>query len=273
VQAVVFPSGVEKTLGDSSNICMQCHQGRESGLSVVNNTTWPRGFINLHYFAEAAMFFGTEVTAGYEYADRNYNGQNQFAGHEQIKKQNCIQCHLERRLIDGTVKKDHTFFPETGGDNTVQATCNGCHYNLTDFDDLGKPFGNRNVDYDGDGIGESFRHEVDGMQARLILQMNVYAKANGYSPIMYTPKVYPYFAKATCYQQDPGCQPAPAGNYSFPNAQFLGAAYNYHLAQDPGAGIHNHKYVIQLLYDAIENLGGVGAVAGLTRPAYVPPQT
>jgi hypothetical protein len=274
IQQVVFPSGAIKTLGDSSNICMQCHQGRESGLSVVN-ATFPRSFINRHYFAEAAIYFGTEVTASYEYQGNTYLGKNQFAGHEQIERQTCIHCHLNTTNQEtGGIKKDHDFFPNV-------EDCSSCHDNeqggplencpdkdaegnTLPFKCLGRPSFYTNVDYDGDGIAESFRHEVDGMQATLLVDMNVYAKANGYTAVMYTPGVYPYWAKASCYLSDPGCTPVSTGSYSFPNRSLLGAAFNYHSAQDPGAGIHNHKYVIQTLYDSIGDLGG--STAGMTRP-------
>jgi len=265
LQQIPFPSGAVKDLGDSSNICMQCHQGRESGKSV-ENASLPRGFINLHYFAEAAMYFGTDVTAGYEQPDMPYGpyaGQNGFIGHEQIERQNCIQCHLNTTNQEtGGVKKDHDFFPNI-------EDCSGCHYDeegfpLEDFDQLGEPFGwglnpvyRKYYDYDGDGVIESFRHEVDGMQATLIVEMNRYAKAHGLTAIMYTPGSYPYWAKASCYQSDSTCvAPQPQGTYTFSDRELLGAAFNYHLAQDPGAGIHNHNYVVQVVYDSVLAMGG-----------------
>ena len=285
LQEVAFPSGVRKTLGNSSNICMQCHQGRESGLSVLNANpsvkdpactanpppspaTCPNvyyRFINEHYFAEAATMFGTEVTAGYEEflpAGMTYLGKNQFLGHSAVGKQDCVGCHLNKDMGPFGVEKDHNFFPEA-------EDCSSCHYGNIEVDGhftgLGKPYGNPNVDYDGNGIRDSFRHEVDGMQAHLILAMNAYAKVSGLDAIIYTPGAYPYWAKASCYLGDAGCNPVPqGGSYVTFNKPLLGAAYNYHSAQDPGAGIHNHKYMIQILYDSIAGMGG--SVAGLTRP-------
>jgi hypothetical protein len=122
------------------------------------------------------------------------------------------------------------------------------------------------VDYDGscNGLtfplslctGDSFRHEIDGMQAKLIVQMNAYAKAHGLDPIMYTPGGYPYFFQADCYMSEPGCTPVAGGSYSTFDKPLLKAAYNYHSAKDPGSGIHNYKYVIQTLYDSYIDLGG-----------------
>jgi len=105
----------------------------------------------------------------------------------------------------GVTKKDHNFFPEL-------EDCNYCHWDanwfeISDFKDLGRPFGYANTDYDGDGVGESFRHEIDGMQAILLLAMNTYAKSQGLPPITYSAGGYPYFFAADCYLGDPGCTP------------------------------------------------------------------
>jgi len=49
----------------------------------------------------------------------------------------------------------------------------------------------------------------------------------------------------------------------------LKAAYNYQYYQkDPGAFVHNSKYVLQFLYDSIQAVGG--DVQGLTRPTTPP---
>jgi hypothetical protein len=263
VQQVAFPSGVLKSLGNNSNICMQCHQGRESGKSVEYAEMGQNGyyrFINRHYFAEAAIYFGSEVTAGYEYPGKSYVGRNTFPDHAQINKQDCIQCHMAR--IGGS-ESDHDFFPALLSTDD-EVGCNSCHKNISSFDDLGLPNFQPNVDYDGDGIGESFRHEIDGMQAELIIAMNVYAEANSLAPIMYTGG-YPYFFTASCYQSNAGCVPEASGAYATFDKPLLQAAFNYHSAQDPGSGIHNYRYVIQTVYDSIEDMDPT-AVNGLTRP-------
>ena len=47
--------------------------------------------------------------------------------------------------------------------------------------------------------------------------------------------------------------------------RLLKAAYNYqYVAKDPGAFAHNGKYIIQVLYDGVEDLGG--DVSKMTRP-------
>ena len=49
------------------------------------------------------------------------------------------------------------------------------------------------------------------------------------------------------------------------DAKLLKAAYNYQVTKkEPCGYIHNHKYIIQLLIDSIEDLGG--NVSAYTRP-------
>lgn len=93
---VTFPSGATQTLGDASNICMACHQGRSSGVQVAAaiEARDQNPFINRHYFAAAAILFGSEVDAGFEYRDKaQYVGQNTFPGHAANLK-TCTGCHL-----------------------------------------------------------------------------------------------------------------------------------------------------------------------------------
>jgi len=58
----------------------------------------------------------------------------------------------------------------------------------------------------------------------------------------------------------------PAGeSYTTWTPRLLQAAYNYqYVAMDPGNYSHNSKYIMQLLYDSIEDLGG--STRGMTRP-------
>lgn len=76
--SVVMPSGLEiKGLGDESR-CMECHQGRESTVSVnaaiekagatdEDTVVADLGFRNIHYYAAAATKYGTLAKGGYEY--------------------------------------------------------------------------------------------------------------------------------------------------------------------------------------------------------------
>ena len=63
---------------------------------------------------------------------------------------------------------------------------------------------------------------------------------------------------------DPGEGIYP-NQYATWTPRLLRAAYNYQYAQkDPGAFAHNAKYVLQALYDSLEDMGA--DVSGMTRP-------
>ena len=97
---VTFPSGVTvEELGPEA-ICMECHQGRESKITVDEEIAEAEvpdddtvssdiGFLNIHYYAAAADQFGTVVKGGYEYDDMMYDAR--FA---HIPGYNaCTTCH------------------------------------------------------------------------------------------------------------------------------------------------------------------------------------
>ena len=70
-----------------ANLCIECHQGRESTASV-NNASLARGgrrsgdsrnplcFRNVHYFAAGATLFGDEAKGAYQYDGQTYVGRN-----------------------------------------------------------------------------------------------------------------------------------------------------------------------------------------------------
>lgn len=136
---VVFPSTLTADLGDSSNICMACHQGRSSKVQVDEQIAGWDGvselrFLNIHYYAAAATLFGTDVMGGYEYDSNSfvgaqtYAGQNTFpAPHDTLNT--CTECHLREGA------NDHSFIPDI-------TRCNDCHTGAT-FETLaGSPSAN-----------------------------------------------------------------------------------------------------------------------------------
>ncbi|BCR05994.1 c-type cytochrome [Desulfuromonas versatilis] len=269
VNQVTFPSGAVRTLGDASNLCAECHQGRESGLTVANAiATTPGGphrFLNRHYFAAAAIRFGTDVDAGFEYAGRTYLGENTYPGHP-ASLTTCIECHLQ----EGTA--NHTFAPDL-------ARCQNCHVDsgtafpgvLTSFENLGLPFGAVDVDYDGDGLGESFQAEIDGMEALLLAAIRNYAETVVGTPIAYAPGSYPYWFVD---DNNNGIVDADeTTRYSAFDDKLLAAAYNFHSNQDPCGDMHNYRYVLQTAYDSTDDLDDgilnnsvAGAAVAATRP-------
>ncbi len=247
--SVVFPSGAEvKGLGDEAR-CMQCHQGRASTVAVDDaiakvgvgddEVSADLSFINIHYYAAAATQFGTLAKGGYQYAGKSYDAR--FAHVEGF--QTCVECHDPHSL-----------------QVRVEA-CTTCHPNVTTVEDL------KNVrmegstkDYDGDGdVKEGIASEIQGLQAMLYQAIQAYAKEVSKTAIAYNPAAYPYFfVDANGNGQVDQEEANPQNQYNAWTPRLLRAAYNYQTSmKDPGAFVHGGKYIIQLLYDSIEDLNTV----------------
>ncbi len=265
--AVRFPSGISKDMGDSSNLCLNCHQGRASKFTVketISSSPGPYSFINIHYYPAAAVLFGSEVKAGFEFPNRNYATRTPFLSH-QGKFQTCVECHM------GT-KSENAPYDITGHLHNVQspdpADCVFCHGNDISQPQKGtdpRKFHFRGIrpatipDYDGDGdISESIREELKGLEKLLYAEIRKYALEVLKAALVYDGHTYPYFFYDLNAngKVDPGENIYPNGYNSFDPA-LLKAAYNFQLSKkEPGGYIHNSRYIAQLLVDSIEHLGG-----------------
>jgi hypothetical protein len=109
------------------------------------------------------------------------------------------------------------------------------------------------TDFDGDGADEGIAGEVETMVEALYAAMQAYATDTVGVGIVYDSHAYPYFFDEA------------GERFGSWTPSLLRAAYNYQYAQkDPGAFAHNGKYIIQVLYDSLEDIGG--DVSGMTRP-------
>ncbi len=149
VTTVPFPSGAKVTFSTEkdadgnlvpvdANLCIECHQGRESTASVNNAITrsgltddqvaskeQPLSFRNPHYFAAGATLFGDEAKGAYQYDGQTYVGRNvHVAGFD-----TCTACH-------GTHELELKF-----------EACATCHAGAATPQDIRIS----TVDYDGDG--------------------------------------------------------------------------------------------------------------------------
>ena len=263
--SVTFPSGmmVSPVEGDVSVVCMQCHQGRESGADVdeaiesglvkaaaafeeavtaakeagepapvetePDGTVLPgQGFLNVHYFAAGATRYGSEAGGGYEYADKEYVGV--FAHVPGIDT--CVACHDAHKLELKTEQ------------------CLTCHAGLEDVHDIRMS----EVDFDGDGdAAEGIYGEIDTMKEALYTAIIAYSIDTEVTNEVAYLNNYPYWGAAN------------DGEDLFWTPTLLRSAYNYqYVKKDPGGFAHNGAYVLQLLYDSIEAVGG--DVSAMTRP-------
>ncbi len=253
----VMPSGAELTgLGPEAR-CIECHQGRASTASVDNaiaeagpedmdTVSEDLGFTNIHYFAAAATMYGTEAMGGYEYEGKAYDAKFEHVeGYD-----TCMDCHDSHTL---ELKVD---------------ACADCHTGVASVEDLRaiRTPGSL-VDYDGDGdMEEGIAGEIEGLQETLYETMQTYAADVAGTPIVYDSHAYPYFFTDTNADGEAGEDEANYGNqYNAWTGRLAKAAYNYQTSlKDPGAYVHGGKYIIQLLYDSIEDLDAA-MVEGLRR--------
>jgi hypothetical protein len=261
VASVTFPSGKTVSLGgkdadgkflaDDSNICISCHQGRESTTSMNNALKGKEddtvdakiSFKNIHYLGAGATLFGGDVQGAYQFADKQYVGQNMHADPKGAMNK-CKDCHEVHAL---EVKVE---------------TCKTCHGDAKP-DDIRKS----EVDFDGDGdVTEGIKGEIATLSDALYAEIQKYAEATS-QPVVYDTASYPYFFLDADKDGKPdtdakGATVAYTGNWT---PKLVRAAYNYQYVQkDPGAFVHNPKYVIQFLIDSIEDLSG--DISKYTRP-------
>jgi len=251
VNEVKFPSGAKLTFGEGApaNLCIECHQGRQSTVSinkaigdaapdtVVEGLT----FKNPHYFAAGATLFGTEAKGAYE-----YDGQTYLGHHAHVDAgQSCVTCHNAHEL----------------GINTE--LCAGCHGGATDPATIRMG----TTDYDGDGnTTEGMADEVATETELLLAAIQNHAADKVGTAIAYDAASYPYFFIDTNANGVVDPEEATRENgYATWTPRLLRAAYNYQWVQkDPGAFAHNGKYILQVLYDSLKDIGG--DVTTLTRP-------
>lgn len=254
--SAVFPSGVEiHDLGMTAN-CAECHQGRTSTITVENRTNGlpedevneELGFINTHYKIAAAVRYGTEVQVGYEYPDKSYVG---FYEHVEDYQQ-CTDCHDAHSL------------------EITASECAACHPTVSDLGDLRDIRVEETPDYDGDGdVNEGVFHELQTIHEMLYAAIQTYAADVAGESILYADQ-FPYW-----FIDTNGNREADDGEIAFPNQygswtpRLVKATYNYHMVvEDPGNFMHNAKYMIQIMYDTLDDLSQVTTVdmSGLIRP-------
>jgi hypothetical protein len=260
-------SGLTASLGDSSNLCLACHQGRESKASldatIAANPAGTFSFKNVHYFAAGATFLGSEVKVGYEFAGKTYAVRQPFSNHLG-KFTTCVQCHMSTKVVE----EEHNWTMRTHSvAEPLKENCVPCHGNdisqtfkgadpeKFDFEQI-RP-GNI-PDYDADGnVKESLKEEIAGLEDALYAQIQTYTLNVQGTRALYNPNAYPYWFKDLNGNGivDPN-EATSANGYKF-NAQGLRTSFNLNLSKkEPHGFIHNGLYIAQLLVDSIQHLGG-----------------
>ncbi len=263
IAAVSLTNGAKGTVAeDDSFVCLTCHIGRESKLTIdAYLATNPSSFSfkNVHYLPAGAVQYGSRGAVGYQYTGKTYagrwdhmNGLATSTTAPAAVPARCAYCHIQ--------EGDHSFEVEVGGE------CAGCHFEAT-AGPLSFRKG-RATDYDGDGNAtETLQAEVETFATRLYAALQSYATTVRNAPIVYDAATYPYFFKDLNGNGvlDVPTESASSNGYKSFDAKMIQATFNFQLYQkEPGAWAHNTHYILQLLYDSTQDLGG--NVTGLTRP-------
>ena len=231
-----MPSGVELSgLGENSD-CMECHQGRASGLQVHQTIAdLPLDEVNsdlaapsVHNSPAGPLLYGTQAAGGYEYEGKKYAGRYDHV----TEFDTCIECHEAHSL-------------------TFEAKrCQACHTQATDLANI-RTIRSGNIDFDGNGsTSEGLSREIASMEQKLWAAIQLYTERTaGVEPIVINGRFTNQAGEA----------------YSTWTPRLLRASFNYQVSTlGKGAYVHNPTYTLQLLYDSIEDLGG--STRGLTRP-------
>jgi hypothetical protein len=256
---VTFPSGLEVSFGegDPNNVCLNCHQGRESSSTVARSigaagvgddeTSEALRFRNPHYFAAGATLFGNDAQGGFQYDGMEYSGRFEHAR----RFNTCTDCH-DTHVLENRVEE-----------------CSDCHESVETKEDIllirqEADVDVEGVDYDGDGDAtEPIRDEIMSLHDALFVAIQDYAANTAGSPIAYNGAAYPYwYIDANANGEVDADETEGYASWT-PN--LVRAIYNYlFIAKDPGSFAHNADYSMQLLYDALQSLGG--DVSTFTRP-------
>ncbi len=251
---VTFPSGVEISGAAGDARCMTCHQGRSSGDSVAADiaalelesddaVSEALGFENIHYYPAASTLFAGRTRGGFQYEGRVYD--TRFRHVEAFNQ--CTECH-----------DPHSTRPRF-------EQCVSCHpgaSTLAGARDI-RMLSSVGRDYDGDGdTQEGIYYELSGSRERLLEAIQRYG-AERAAPLCYAASSYPYWFSDT--DGDGECSAAEAvreNAYAQWTARLVRSTYNYQMAtKDPGAFAHNAKYILELLYDSVEDLNAGLSVA------------
>lgn len=210
----------------ASNSCIWCHKSRKDPTNYIGaSNTLTSLNWGPHEGPQADVYSGV---GGYHYAGKSYGTSTHQA------KVTCVDCHMAPVAANGNMP-NHSFYPQL-------SACLGCHAGATSFD-------------------------VGGGQADVKSSLLELQKALNDAGYLTRSAAAPYVPLTSAQLADGKFEldkTMPSG--ATLTADQAGAVYNYLLIARGGAlGVHNPKYVKQLMFDSIFAIKGV-APTTLNRP-------
>ena len=231
----------------AGNLCANCHQARRAAAGDVKAMPAKSvtGHWGGHHGPQADMLLGKN---GYEFPGKQYGSSI----HGQVVKDGCVGCHMA--LPEGR----YSLSPSVGGhsfnvlgevheeEKANTSGCIACHKDIKQVRGREVFDVKARADYDNDGTAEPVQDEVQGL-----LDAMVNAQGTG---LLQTTNPPMFKKNATASFHDLGSGWAGSSNGDWSEEQ-IGALWNYKLIiEDRSLGVHNTKYIVQLLYDSIEAL-------------------
>lgn len=290
-QSFTYSNGATASYTDmsSSNVCIACHSGRETGASIdgLSDASMSNvGFVNSHYMAAAGLMYvksgytnfvpastviGTSTYGASLTSDADGGAltsthrklgtaamatDSHTGGQGFITDGACVTCHMP--LKNG--QKSHSLAIDG---NTFNAVCSKCHTSEGTTTLTAANFKTAFV-------------EEQAVPFQNALTLAVTLLKNKYN-IEYDSAAYPYFFKGGLAHTSANAQKdwTIGGTLSAANAKkLMGACFNINLlSREPAAYVHARTYARRLLYDSIDFLDdgiinlSVGATAVATTPS------
>lgn len=252
VTEITLPSGVNHPVNGGEAPCLTCHQGRSAGVTVENAVSGKGDdtvdadlrYINPHYAIAGATWLGGYGGVGYHYPGKPYSGR--FLHAKPVAT--CVSCHDPHSL------------------EVEEQICLTCH---TEGDAADIRISRQSYDGSGD-TSKGIRADIDANAERLQAAIMDYAANVAGTPIIYDGSRYPYFyadANGDGVIDEAEGRTVAYGSWT---PRLLKAVYNWKVVvNDPGVHVHNPHYALELLYDALEDLGKADGMdvqlAGLQR--------
>ncbi|UCC78920.1 MAG: hypothetical protein JSW64_11635 [Candidatus Zixiibacteriota bacterium] len=202
------------------NLCVHCHYSRFDVRTITDNYEQTSSRFGAHHGPQGDLIAGT---GGYEIDGYSYRN----SGHATAVRDACAGCHMGQpeRIHDGYKIGGHSFNmvdEDTGSDLSV--LCQACHSDIDDYDYTA------DADHDYDGEIEGYQTEVDGLLdslAILLIAEGVLDSTNH----------------------------RPIEDITIADGNVMGALHNYGIVEeDRSHGIHNYKYIVDLLQSSVDYL-------------------
>jgi len=260
------PTGVLRMLKFASPnaLCMSCHDGTDttapdvmaSGTAAAPNDTLLDAYASP--YKNSGGVFQSDYATVASNCGHNLGGgvvtATQGTWTSGATGMTCTDCH-----------DPHTLRMQVDPITEKSQLCATCHSNVTSFSDY-RAVTVDGIDYDGDGKAEGIFHEIEGAQEVLIKSMQTYAAKNLGKPLGFELGQFPYV-----FNDTNGDGTLSKDEAIFPNAfksftpRLQRAAFNYMFSvKDPAGYVHNGKYVLQLIFDAVADLRSVTGESGVT---------